>query len=185
MKNSTTSIFTDCSSLLNPGPTGAGALIFSTGMNKPPIKIATAFSSNSTNYHAEIHAIILALNYIFSAQSKYSVNTIHIFSDSICAINAITSFYPREIHHDKVQEIIRISNSLKCFSFGITCSPAHCGITQNEEVDRLTKAGAQAAQIMIKGLDIRLATAKAKNKHSPLRSGKPVGIDLFLANTNQ
>ena len=103
MKNSATSIFTDGSTLLNPGPSRAGALILSTGMNKPPIKIATTFSSNSTNYHAEIHAIILALNYIFSAQSKYSVNTIHIFSDSICAINAITSFYPREIHHDKVQ----------------------------------------------------------------------------------
>ena len=132
MKDSTIAIFTDGSSLINPGPTGAGAVTFSAGMNKPPIKLAKAVSSNRTNYHGEIDAI-LALKHILSAQSQFSANTVHIFSDSIAAINAIASFSLQELHHDKIEEIIRISNSLKCFSFSTTYYPAHCGITQNEE----------------------------------------------------
>ena len=129
MKDSTITIFTDGSSLINPGPTGAGAEIFRAGMNKPPIKLAKAVSSNSTNYHGEIDAILLALKHVLSAQSQLSTNTIHIFSGSIFSINAITSLSPQEICHNKIEEIIRISDSLKCFSFNVTYSPAHCGIT--------------------------------------------------------
>ena len=135
MKDNTTAIFTDGNSLINPGPTGAGTVIFSAGTNKPPIKLAKAVSSNSTNYHGEIDVILLALKHILPAQSQFNANTIHIFSDSIAAINAITSFSPQEIHHDKTEEIICTTNLLKCFSFNITYSPAHCGITQNEEAD--------------------------------------------------
>ena len=51
----------------------------------------------------------------------------------------------QEIHHDKIEEIIHISNSLKCFSFNVTYSPVHCGITHNEGADRLAKTGVQAA----------------------------------------
>ena len=58
MKDSTNAIFTDGSSLINPGPTGAGAVIFRAGMNKAPIKLPKAVSSNSTNYHREIDAIL-------------------------------------------------------------------------------------------------------------------------------
>ena len=115
MKDSTIAIFTDGSSLIYPGPTGAGAVISSAGMNKPPIKFAKAVSSNSTNYHGEIDDILLALKHILSAQSQFSANTIHIFSDSTAAINTITSFSSQEMHHEKIEEIIRISNSLKSF----------------------------------------------------------------------
>ena len=59
---------------------------------------------------------------------------IYIFSDSITAINAITSLSPQEILHDRMEEI-KYSNLLKCFFFDVTYSPAHCGITQNEEAD--------------------------------------------------
>ena len=164
MKDSTIAVFTDGSSLINPGPTDAGAVIFSAGMNKPPIKLAKGVFSKSTNYNGEIDAILLALKHILSGQSQFSANTIHIFSNGIAAINAITSFSPQEINHDKIEEIIRINNSLKCFSFNVTYSPAHCGITQNEEADRLAKVGAQVVRKMIKGQEINLGTAKAKNK---------------------
>ena len=45
----------------------------------------------------------------------------------------------QEIPHDKIEEIIHTSNSLNCFSFNVTYSTAHCGISQNEEADRLAK----------------------------------------------
>ena len=49
MKDSTIAIITDCSSFINPGPTGAGAVIFRAGMNEPPIKLAKAVSSYNIN----------------------------------------------------------------------------------------------------------------------------------------
>ena len=145
MKDNTIAIFIDGNSLTNPGPTGAGAVIFRARMNKPPIKLVKAVSSSSTSYHGEIDTILVALKHILLVQSQFSANTIHIFNNSIAAINTITSLSPQEIHRDKIEEIICISNSLKCFSFNVTYSPAHCGITQNEETDRLAKVGAQAS----------------------------------------
>ena len=58
MKDSTIAIFIDGSSLINLGPAGEGAVIFRASMNKPPIKLAKAVFSNSTNYHGEIDAIL-------------------------------------------------------------------------------------------------------------------------------
>ena len=125
MKDSRISIFTDGSSLINPTErTGAKALIFRTGVNEPPIKLSKAVSSNSTKYHEEIDAILLALKHIFSTQSQVSAKTIHILNDSIVAIIAITSLSPQEIRYDKIEEIIHISNSLKCFC-NIFC---HCNV---------------------------------------------------------
>ena len=63
MKGSTITIFTVGSSLISSERTGAGAVIFRAGMNKPPIKLAKAFSSNSTNYHGEIDAILLTMKH--------------------------------------------------------------------------------------------------------------------------
>ena len=132
---------------------------FRAGMNEPPIKLATAVSSNSTNYNREIDAILLVLKHILSAQPEISANTIYMFRDSIVAINA-TSLSPQEIHQIKIEEIISISNSLKCFSFNVTHSPAHCSIPRKEEAGRLAKVGMWAAQKMIREQKISLATAK-------------------------
>ena len=109
-------------------------------MNEPPIKLATAVSSNSTNNNGEIDAILLVLKHILSAQPEVSANTIYIFRDSIVAINA-TSLSPQEIHHVKIEEITNISNSLKYFSFNVTHSPARFSIPQKEEADKLAKVG--------------------------------------------
>lgn len=101
MRSSTISIFSSSgSSLRNPGPTGTGAVILRAGINKPPIKLAKVVSSNSTNDHGEVDAILLALKYILSAQSQVSANTIHIFSNSIAEINVITSLSLQAIDRD-------------------------------------------------------------------------------------
>ena len=116
MKDSSFAIFTDGSSLINPEPTGAGAVILRAGMNKPPSKLAKAVSSNSTNYHGEIDAI-LALKHILSAQPHFSANTIHMFRDSIVTINVITCLPPEEVHHGKIEEIIHIQQLTEMFFF--------------------------------------------------------------------
>ena len=101
MRSSTISIFSSSgSSLRNPGPTGTGAVILRAAINKPPIKLAKVVSSNSTNDHGEVDAILLALKYILSAQSQVSANIIHIFSNSIAEINVITSLSLQAIDRD-------------------------------------------------------------------------------------
>ena len=80
MKDSTVATFTDDSSLINPGPTVSGTVIFSAGMNKPPIKLPNAVSSNSTKFHGDTDTILLALKHILSAQSHFSADTVHILA---------------------------------------------------------------------------------------------------------
>ena len=94
---------------MNAGPAGVGALIFTAGMDKPPTKSAKAVFSNSTKYHGEIDAILLALKHIISGLSQFGANAIHIFSNSVAAINPITIPSSHEIHHDKIEEIIHIA----------------------------------------------------------------------------
>ena len=92
MKGTTIAIFIDGNHLTNPGPAGAGAVIFRPGMNKPPLNLGCFL--NSTNYHGEIDVILQSLEHILSAQSKVSANTIHIFTDSIAAINCHYTTFP-------------------------------------------------------------------------------------------
>ena len=47
----TVTIFTDGSCIRNPGPTGAGTVIFKNDLDKSAIKLAKSVSNNSTNYH--------------------------------------------------------------------------------------------------------------------------------------
>lgn len=117
MNDSTTAIFTDGSSLVNPGPTGAGSVVFRAGINEPPIKTV---SSNSTNYYGEIDVVLLALKHISSTHSEVSTHTINIFSHSIVVTDAIKSLSTQEGNLDKIEKIIHISSLPKCFSFKIT-----------------------------------------------------------------
>ena len=71
------------------------------------------------------------------------------------------------MHHDKIEEIIHISNLLNCFSCNITYCPAHCGITQNEEADRLAKVGVQYC-LSEKGNKLSNSQSQ-KLKHSSLK----------------
>ena len=90
-------------------------VLLAQGPVRPPVKLAKTFTSNNTSYHGEIDAILLVIKHISSTQSKVNANRVHIFSDSIATINAITSLSPQEIYHGKMEEIIQ-SNLLKYFS---------------------------------------------------------------------
>ena len=141
MNENTVAIFTDGSCTGNPGPTGAGAFILKNGLNKPAIKLARAVSNNSTNYHAEVEAP-LSLKYIKSLSTPWSFNNVHMFSDSIAAINAIISPTQQDLRSNLIEEIKYISNSIELVTIFATHSSAHKGIANNKEADRLAKIGA-------------------------------------------
>ena len=93
--NDTIIIFTDGSCQNNPGPTGAGSLVFKDGINNPPIKFGKAVSKLSTNYHGELEAILLSLKYIRTI-NLIGIKKVHIFTDSMSSIQAITSTKQQE-----------------------------------------------------------------------------------------
>ena len=93
--NDTIIIFTDGSCQNNPGPTGAGSLVFKDGINNPPIKFGKAVSKLSTNYHGELEAILLSLKYIRTI-NLIGIKKVHIFTDSMSSIQAIISTKQQE-----------------------------------------------------------------------------------------
>ena len=141
MNENTVAIFTDGSCTGNPGPTGAGAFIFKNGLNKPAIKLARAVPNNSTNYHAEVEAP-LGLKYIKPLSTPWSSNNVHIFSDSIAAINAIISPTQQDLRSNLIEEMKYISKSIEPVTIFATHLSAHSGIAHNKEADRLAKIGA-------------------------------------------
>ena len=52
--------FTDGSTIGNPGPTGAGAVVYQNGLTSIPTVLASAVSSQNNSVHGEIFAIKLA-----------------------------------------------------------------------------------------------------------------------------
>ena len=87
--NNTIVIFTDGSCQNNPGPTGAGLLVFKDRINNPPIKFAKAVSKLSMNYHGQLEAILLSLKYIRTT-NLIGIKKVHIFTDGLSSVQAIT-----------------------------------------------------------------------------------------------
>src|SRR5690606_27151483 len=78
-------IFTDGSSLGNPGPGGYGALIVYPKLDE--IVELGGSKPMTTNNEMELSAIIAALSYAINSST-----TIHIYTDSQYAINGITAW---------------------------------------------------------------------------------------------
>ena len=61
--------FTDGSALGNPGPTGAGAVIYYNGLEEEPIGISKPVCSNGNNYIGELIGIQTALQHLVEQQN--------------------------------------------------------------------------------------------------------------------
>ena len=132
--NDTIVIFTDGSCANNPGPTGAGSLIFKDGINNLPIKFVKAVSKFSTNYHGELEAILLSLKYLRTI-NLIEIKKVHIFTDIMSSIQAITSTKQQESYNDTIEQIKRISNELRPLNFAITHVFSHVDVKFNEGAD--------------------------------------------------
>ena len=136
--------FPDGSCQNNQGPTDAGSLVFKDRINNPPIKFEKAVSKLSTNYHGELEAILLSLKHIRTT-NLIGIKKVHIFTDSLSSIQAITSTKQQESFNDIIEEIKRISNELRTLNFAITHVFSHNDIKVNEEGDKLAKVGVKLA----------------------------------------
>ena len=97
-----------------------------------------------TNYHGELKAILLSLKYIRTT-NLIGIKKVHIFTDSLSSIQAITSTKQQESFNDIIEEIKKISNELRTLNFAITHVFSHIDIKFNEEADKFTKVGVKLA----------------------------------------
>ena len=139
VRNGDIEIWTDGSSLGNPGPAGAGATIQVKGI-KQIIELSYALG-DGTNNLAELWAIGGALETVRDRNLNQNNNKIYIFSDSKYAINTVKNvWYSRSYFYitDKIRNIARkIKNKIIYIKVA-----GHADIAENDKADELAKMGA-------------------------------------------
>lgn len=136
-------LFTDGSSLGNPGPTGAGAAVYLQGYRSNPVLLKKSVSTYSNNYSGEIVGIEIALDFIVNLE--YIRNKkIHIFTDCQAAIY---SAFSKDIPKSKIETVLKIKEILlkleeKGNSIDVHWIPGHHNIEGNELADRAAKEAA-------------------------------------------
>ncbi|CAG2208479.1 RNASEH1 [Mytilus edulis] len=139
----TTVAFTDGSCMGNPGPCGAGAIIYN---NEEEETIQYPVSNRGSILLAELVAIKLVLEKIDNYNYR-NVKQLNLYSDSQSAIGIITLNWKSENYHKTIQEIKNRKKKLeqKGFIINIIWTPGHSDIEGNEQADRLAKAAAKEA----------------------------------------
>lgn len=143
-------IFTDGSSLGNPGPTGAGAVI-RYDSDSPPVELIRPIDIHSNNFHGELSAIELALSHL-KDNVNATTSKVNLFCDCKAAIQVILSSTPPNNHYPTVQAIRNhihsIGQSLPNLTINLIWTPGHANIQLNDRADKLAKQAAQRAMHM-------------------------------------
>ena len=143
-------IFTDGSALSNPGPCGAGAVIYWKGINSEPTCHTRAVAARSSSYHGELQAIDLALNTVQERQPEVTNQTLHILTDCQSAMHSILSMDTTG-HYGYL--LRQIQHSLKTLFFGsvtvkLAWTAGHINLRGNEQADAQAKKAAEEAALL-------------------------------------
>jgi len=138
-------VFTDGSTLGNPGPTGAGAVVYLEGYNTTPILLKRSVSSFSNNYAGEVEAIDLALNFLHI--TEVHDKEIHMYTDCQAAIQSVFSTQTPKTKIATIQNAQRLRKELHDRNNSLTVHwiPGHMNITGNDLADRQAKEAAKEA----------------------------------------
>ena len=137
-------IFTDGSAFGNPGPTGAGGVVYLDGYEAAPVLLKKGVSPWGNNFTGELVGIQISLEFIAEV-SQVEDRDIHIFTD--CQ-GAIISAFHNQIPKNKIGIITSIKESIQQISekgnrIHVHWVPGHKEIAGNELADQQAKAGAQ------------------------------------------
>ncbi|VDI57503.1 Hypothetical predicted protein [Mytilus galloprovincialis] len=135
------------SCLGNPGPCGAGAIIY---INDKEEKLKRPVSNKGSILLAELIAIKMVLDYIESF-SKEQINTLTLFSDSQTALGILTLNWKSDSYHQTINEIKGKIKNLNEHGFliNLNWTPGHANIKGNDEADRsLAKEAAKEAETL-------------------------------------
>ncbi len=141
-------IFTDGSALVNPGPCGSAAVVFAKGMMSTPVVIKQAVSQYSTNYHGEIFAIQLAIEYAVLYKNCRKYKTVYIMSDCQSAINSVCSREAHDNHQDIIDKCHKLCADLKHHNINVEIHwvPGHVDLEGNEVADRSANVGSRGGR---------------------------------------
>ena len=103
--------FMDGSALGNPGPTGAGAVVYLNGYQSSPILLKKGVSPLSNNYTGELVGIQIALEFMIGLEEKLKDTKINVFTDCQPAIKAA---FNGGIPSGKVDIILQIKECVNC-----------------------------------------------------------------------
>ena len=167
--NDCVAAFTDGSALGNPGPTGAGAVIYLQGLLDNPVCLKKTICSNGNNYLGEIVGIEMALSFL---QDEISITgrNIHLFVD--CQ-SAIISGFGMDVPTYKVDIILNIRRLTSLLedkenTLHVHWIPGHKDFEGNEKADNLAK---EAAKGMVdKKVDFYEGVAEKKEIIQIMRS---------------
>ena len=132
--------FTDGSSIGNPGPAGAGAVIWE--KDGEDMANLSFYLGENTNQGAEIWAIGGVIEFLMD---KRIPKKLHIFSDSEFAINCVQRKWYTNKHFvmvEAVRERMKQINATIIFHH----VAGHAGIEANEKADKLAKQGADYSE---------------------------------------
>ena len=142
--------FTDGSANPNPGPSGAGAFLYSTSPGDSCHLEATAALGDGTNNLGEIWAIGMAAQMALDHISSRDLNTnthFQLFTDSMLARSCVLGEWKSVKYGPLVEAVAlalqRLSDSV---IVNVDWVPAHVGIDSNEHADFLAGRGTLLSQ---------------------------------------
>jgi ribonuclease HI len=135
LPSSAITAYTDGSAVPNPGPCGAGAIIYFHG-DTDPVRLFKPLPEGTNNY-GEAWAIGMALAYL--RDHGHSNDEIILFTDSRVTLGQLESGWKFRTNKANI-------HALQAIRAGFTILliykvPAHCGIEENEEADTLANVG--------------------------------------------
>ena len=135
----TTFAFTDGSCQPNPGPCGAGAVLYPPHCDPVPLK--KPVSKRGSILLGELVAVQIALEYFLQHLDTNFCNLLKIFSDSQSTVGILTLNWKESGYKDITAEIRQSIATLrqKGAEVDISWTPGHASIVGNEIADALAK----------------------------------------------
>ena len=162
-------VFTDGSAYGNPGPTGAGGVVYLDGYEAAPVLLKKGVSPYSNNFTGELVGIQISLEFLADV-SEVENRNIHVFTD--CQ-GAIVSAFQNQIPTNKIEIVTSIKQHItqigeKGNKIHVHWVPGHKDILGNELADQQAKAGAEemvsAKDPVVMTMDKREAVAEIKRQ---------------------
>ncbi|MCG8032941.1 MAG: RNAse HI domain-containing protein, partial [Candidatus Thiodiazotropha taylori] len=142
----TTFAFTDGSCQPNPGPCGAGAVLYPPHLD--PIPLKKPVCKRGSILLGELVAVQIALEHFLQHLDIISSKLLKIFSDSQSAVGILTLNWKESGYKDITTEIRQTIATLrqKGAAVDISWTPGHASIVGNEVADALAKEAATEAK---------------------------------------
>ncbi|XP_035696811.1 uncharacterized protein LOC118430208 [Branchiostoma floridae] len=142
----TTVVFTDGSSLGNPGPTGCSAVIYEHWGRTEPYTVKKPVAAKSNNYEGELQGLHLALSTL--SKRERSEERVLILCDCKAAIENVITTHQVDAYNDLVNNIRQKLHEMKQkrVNIQIEWCPGHMGVAGNELADEQAKLAAEEAR---------------------------------------